>query len=54
MCNLSKGIWEKGMEAGIEAGMETGRKEGAEQAMTALKVPEADRPRYLDTLNGQK
>lgn len=73
MCNLSKGIWEKGMEAGIEVGMETGRKEGAEkamldsiktlmetmsftaeQAMTALKVPEADRPRYLDTLNGQK
>ena len=26
----------------------------AEQAMTALKVPEADRPRYLDTFNGQK
>ena len=73
MCNLSKGVWEKGMEAGIEVGMETGRKEGAEkamldsiktlmetmsftaeQAMTALKVPEADRPRYLDTFNGQK
>lgn len=85
MCNLSKGVWEKGMEAGMkagmetgmeagmEAGMETGRKEGAEQAMrnsiknlmetlgltieqamSALRVSDADRPRYLDALSGQK
>lgn len=82
MCNLSKGVWEKGMRAGMEAGrkegmeagrkegMETGRKEGAaqnmlhsirnlmdsmgwpvEQAMSALKVPEADRPKYLEQLS---
>lgn len=65
MCNLSKGVWEKGMEAGRKEGaaqtmlnsiktlMET-MSFTAEQAMTALKVPEADRSRYLDTLNGQK
>lgn len=76
MCNFSKGVWEKGMEAGREvgmkAGMEAGRKEGAaqnmlesirnlmesmgwpvEQAMSALKVPEADRPKYLERLGGQ-
>lgn len=64
MCNLSKGVWEKGMEAG--------RKEGAaqnmlnsiknlmesmgwtvEQAMTALRVPDADRPKYLERLSKQ-
>ena len=61
MCNLSKGIWEKGMEAGAEKAMLDSIKTlmetmsfTAEQAMTALKVPEADRSRYLDTLNGQK
>ena len=67
MCNLSKGIWEKGMEAG----METGRKEGAEkamlnsiknlmetlgltieQAMSALRVSDVDRPKYLEALKG--
>ena len=72
MCNLSKGVWEKGMKAGREAGMEAGRKEGAaqnmlnsiknlmetlgltiEQAMSALKVPEMDRPKYLEELNKQ-
>ena len=65
MCNLSKGVWEKGMEVG--------RKEGAaqnmlnsiqnlmentgwsvEQAMAALKVPDADRPKYLERLSEQK
>ena len=29
MCNFSKGVWEKGMEAGMEAS----RKEGAAQTM---------------------
>ena len=67
MCNLSKGVWEKGMEAGMEAG----RKEGAaqtmlnsiknlmetlgltiDQAMSALKVPDADQPKYLEALKG--
>ena len=73
MCNLSKGVWEKGWKEGWNIGWNIGWKKGAEeamldsiktvmetmsftaeQAMTALKVPEADRPRYLDTLNGQK
>lgn len=72
MCNLSKGVWEKGMEVGRKEGMEVGRKEGAaqnmlnsiknlmegmgwtvEQAMAALKVSEADRPKYLELLGRQ-
>ena len=61
MCNLSKGIWEKGMEAGAEKAMLDSIKTlmettgwPVEQVMFALGVPEADRSRYLDTLNGQK
>ena len=34
-CNLSKGIWERGMEKGLEKGMEKGRAEGAFQSMAA-------------------
>ena len=68
MCNLSKGVWEKAMEAG----MEVGRREGAaqnmlnsirnlmesmgwpvEQAMSALRVPDADRSQYLEMLRKQ-
>ena len=64
MCNLSKGVWEKAMEAG--------RREGAaqnmlnsirnlmesmgwpvEQAMSALRVPDADRTQYLEMLREQ-
>ncbi len=65
MCNFSKGVWEKGMEAGMEAS----RKEGAaqtmlnsiknlmetlgltiDQAMSALKMPDTDRSKYLELL----
>lgn len=65
MCNFSKGVWEKGMEAG----MEVGRKEGAaqtmlnsiknlmetlgltiDQAMSALKMPDTDWFKYLELL----
>ena len=68
MCNLSKGVREKG----IAEGMAKGRAEGAaettlsnikslvetlgltiEQAMAALKVPETDRPKYAKQLDSQ-
>ena len=57
MCNLSKGIWEKGRSDGILSSIKnlietTGWP--VEQVMFALGVPEADRSRYLDALNGQK
>ena len=58
VCNLSKGVEEKGIAIGIEQGilksienlMET-LKLSAEQAMDALKVPEADKPKYAGKLN---
>ena len=73
MCNLSKGVMEKGIAKGMEKGraegMEKGRAEGMEkgilmsirslmetmgwtldQAMTALKVPEAERQVYQNLL----
>ncbi len=61
MCNLSKGIEEKGIKLGISQGI----KEGLitviknlmesmgwteEQAMEALKIPEADRSLYFSML----
>ena len=57
MCNLSKGILERGLEQGLERGkkeravediqnlMET-LKLTVEQAMDALEVPEVDRDMY--------
>ena len=57
MCNLRKGVWEKGVEKGIEKGrtnfalssirslMEnTGW--SIEQAMAAMNIPEVDRAKY--------
>lgn len=52
MCNLSKGVWEKGWNEGWKKGAEEAMLDSiktvmetmsftAEQAMTALKVPEA-------------
>ncbi len=53
MCNLSKGVWEKGMTDGLLSSiqnlMET-MKLTVEQAMDALKVPEADRQKYIELL----
>ena len=57
MCNLSKGVWEKGMTKGMTDGllssiqnlMET-MKLTVEQAMDALKIPEADRQKYIELL----
>ena len=65
MCNLSKGIWEKGWNEGWKMGAEEAMLDSiktlmettdwpVEQVMFALGVPEADRSKYLDTFNGQK
>ena len=62
VCNLSKGVQEKGIAIGVKQGFEQGTlnsiknlmetlKLTAEQAMVALKVPEADKPKYVSKLN---
>ena len=62
VCNLSKGVEEKGIAIGMERGMEAGMlqairnlmdtlKMTAEQAMTALKVPENEWLIYAGKLN---
>ncbi len=68
MCNLSKGVREKGIAEGMARGMAAGRADGIlssiksltetmnlsiDQAMAALKVPEAERQTYLDLLQKQ-
>lgn len=65
MCNLREGVFEKGVQKGIEKGRLEGRLEGeisflktlmqsmnltAEEAMNALKIPDEDRPKYLQML----
>ena len=65
MCNLSKGIEDRGIAKGIARGMAQGMSEGTtaaiknltetlglpvEQAMNALKIPETDRPKYMQML----
>ena len=57
MCNLSKGIEEKGINQGIKEGIITAIKNlmesmdwTEEQAMEALKIPEADKPLYSSML----
>ena len=63
MCNLSKGVEERGIAIGLERGMETGTlnaiqnlmetlKLTAEQAMEALKVPEEEKIKYAGMLKG--
>ena len=57
MCNLSKGVEERGIARGLETGtlnairnlMET-LKLTAEQAMEALKIPEAEKAKYAGML----
>ena len=53
MCNLSKGVEEKGIEKGILLSirnlMET-MGESVEQAMGGLKIPEEEKRKYLDEL----
>jgi len=68
MCNLSKGVEEKGIAKGMAKGLAKGHTERAlsdlrslmetlgltiEQAMSALKIPEAERQKYMELLGGQ-
>lgn len=61
MCNLSKGVEERGIRKGIEKGIEKGILTSIqnlmesmgwneEQAMKALKIPEGEQPAYADSL----
>ena len=65
MCNLSKGVEERGIAIGLERGMERGLEAAtlnairnlmetlkltAEQAMEALKVPEEEKVKYTGML----
>jgi hypothetical protein len=66
MCNLSKGVEEKGYNKGISQGISQGITQGilssiqnlmesmswsAEQAMNALKIPEDERSVYANEIN---
>ena len=64
VCNLSKGVMEKGMVKGRAEGVEKTTLANlkslmgtlglsVEQAMDALRVPESDRPRYQELLGRQ-
>ena len=64
MCNLSQGVMEKGIKKGRAEGIAENTLVSIknltetlgltiEQAMAALKVPESDRPKYAQQLNGQ-
>ena len=68
MCNLSKGVEEKGIAKGVAKGMTEGMTNGilasiknlvknmgisVEQAMTVLEIPEAERPNYRELLQRQ-
>lgn len=61
MCNLSKGVEEKGIQKGIEKGIEQGlllsiknlmetMGWSVEQAMEGLKIPKEEKSKYLDEL----
>ncbi|RRK32070.1 hypothetical protein EBB54_12345 [Schaedlerella arabinosiphila] len=54
MCNLSKGIEEKGIKEGIKEGILSSIQNlmesmdwSAEQAMAALKIPESEQIQYV-------
>ena len=64
MCNLSKGVREKGRAEGRAEGMANGilasiknlvKNMGVsvEQAMSVLEIPEAERQKYMDLLERQ-
>ena len=60
MCNLSKGVMEKGVAEGMTNGILFSIKNlmetlglTIEQAMAALKVPEGERQKYMDLLERQ-
>jgi hypothetical protein len=54
MCNLSKGVEEKGITRGILSSIRNLMESmswSAEQAMNALKIPEEERSKYADEIN---
>ena len=56
MCNLSKGVEEKGVAKGILSSIKNLMETMGltiEQAMAALKVPEGERQKYMDLLERQ-
>ena len=56
MCNLSKGVEEKGVAKGIVASIKNMVKNmgvSVEQAMSVLEIPEAERQKYMDLLERQ-
>ncbi len=53
----AEGVWEKGQSDGILSSIKNLMKNTGwpiEQAMTALKVPETDWPKYQELLGGQE
>lgn len=57
MCNLSKGVREKGRAEGMANGILASIKNlvknmdvSVEQAMSVLEIPEAERQKYMDLL----
>jgi hypothetical protein len=64
MCNLSEGVRDEGIEIGMERGVKVGNiasiknlmetlKLSMQQAMDALKIPDADRAYYANAINGK-
>ena len=56
MCNLSRGVEEKGVVKGILASIKNLVKNmgvSVEQAMSVLEIPEAERQKYMDLLERQ-
>jgi len=60
MCNLSKGVEEKGIAKGMANGILISVKNlvknmgiSVEQAMSVLEIPEAERQKYMDLLKRQ-
>lgn len=57
MCNLSQGIEERGMQKAIFASIQNLTEAlglSSEEAMTILKIPESDRPKYHTLLKNQE
>jgi hypothetical protein len=56
MCNLSEGVRDEGIKVGTLASiknlMET-MNWSLQQAMSALKIPDADRAYYANVINGE-
>ena len=61
MCNLSEGVYQKGIEKGMEKGIiqnmlasikniVEGTGFTVDQAMYLLKIPDSEKPRYLELL----